>query len=102
MFFDTTEKPTEYFDVVVGKFEDAIFEIASKGIPVFISFDCHHGYNLAKWLVNSSIDGIFSFPNNFSFCVHNGSVFERNIIEALLNNYLYFQIPALLNNATLE
>lgn len=98
MFFGDEKDSYREFDIVVDKFEDAILTISERGIPSFVSFDSSFGYHLARWLVNASVDGLFTFPEDFSFCVHNGDVLERNLIEALLNNYLYFQIPLLLNN----
>jgi hypothetical protein len=98
MFFGNEKDSYREFDIVVHKFEDAILAISERGIPSFVSFDAFLGYHLARWLVNASVDGLFKFPQDFSFCVHNGDVLERNLIEALLNNYLYFQIPLLLNN----
>jgi hypothetical protein len=98
MFLGNSREVDKEFDVIALKFEDAVFEIANRGVPSFISFDYTIGYDLARWLVTSSIDGLFDFPKDFTFDVHNGNMLEKNTIEALLNNYIHFKVPLLLDN----
>lgn len=98
MFYGNEKDLYREFDIVVEKFEDTILAISERGIPSFVSFDASLGYYLARWLVNASVDGLFKFPQDFSFCVHNGDAVDRNLIEALLNNYLHFQVPLLLDD----
>jgi len=94
MYLDDINHPKSDFDVVVRSYEEAVEWILKNGIPSFISFDndlkYDISYDLAKWLVQSSLDGTLHFPQNFSFCVNNGDAVTRNNIKALLNNYLHF------------
>ena len=92
MFLGDTKDMSNEFDVVVPKYEDAITQINQQGIPHFISFDSILGYDVAVWLIQSVTNGLFSFPENFSFSIHNGGILAKNNIEALLNNYLHFKV----------
>jgi len=98
MFLGNTQEIAKEFDVIASKFEDAVFEIINRGVPSFILFDYAIGYNLARWLVTSSINGLFNFPEDFTFGVHDVNILEKNTIEALLNNYIHFKVPLLLDN----
>jgi len=78
MYLDDVRNPKNDYDVVVRSFEEAIEYILEHGIPAFISFDhdlgldddgdvAKSGYDLAKWLVEQSLDGTLEFPKEFQF-----------------------------------
>lgn len=67
--------------------------------PEFISFDHDlgdttefNGYEIAKFLVESDMDGVYKIPDNFGFFVHSQNPVGKKNIELYLNNYLEFCI----------
>ena len=103
MYLDDIREPKDTYDVIVRSFDEAINYISRNGIPHFISFDhdlgldsegtiAESGYDLAKWLVDQSLDGILEFPEDFSFSVHSANPIGKNNIESILNNYIEFRI----------
>lgn len=103
MYLDDIREPKNDFDVIVRSYDEAVAFINKNGIPNFISFDhdlaCDNngiilktGYDLAKWLVESSLDGILDFPTDFEFYVHSANPIGKHNIESILNNYINFKI----------
>lgn len=102
LYLDDIREPKNDYDVIVRTYESAINHILVHGIPKYISFDhdlgldsdgniAKSGYDLAKWLVDSVIDGKLEFPDNFDFNVHSANPIGKNNIEAILNNFLLFK-----------
>jgi hypothetical protein len=64
------------------------------GIPDHISFDHdlgdgkETGFDIAKYLVECDLDGIHTFPDNFSFYVHSMNPIGKVNIQSLLDSYL--------------
>ena len=63
------------------------------GMPSFISFDYDLGkgligYDVAKLLVETDMDGDATFPENFDFYVHNQNPVGKENIEGYLRDYL--------------
>lgn len=103
MYLDDIREPKNDFDVIVRSYDEAVAFINKNGIPNFISFDhdlaCDNngiilktGYDLAKWLVESSLDGTLKFPTDFKFYVHSANPIGKHNIESILNNYIHFKI----------
>ena len=103
MYLDDIRDPKNNFDVIVRSYDEAVEYILKNDIPNFISFDhdlglenngivVKSGYDLAKWLVEQSLDGNLKFPNDFSFSVHSANPIGKNNIESILNNYLLFKV----------
>jgi len=101
MYLDDIREPKDIYDVIVRSYDEAIEHIKEYGFPKFISFD-HDlgiddngvektGYDLAKWLVESALDGLLEFPQDFSFYVHSANPIGKHNIESILNNYLNFK-----------
>ena len=97
MFLDDCREPrVENFDIICRSYSDAIMYVKTNGIPEFISFD-HDlgddgtGYDFAKWLVEQDINGIFAFPEDFSFNVHSANPIGKKNIESYLTNYLNYK-----------
>jgi hypothetical protein len=103
IYLDDIREPKNEFDKIVRSFEEAVACIEQNGMPRYVSFDhdlgCDEkgmelksGYDLAKWLVEQSLDEVLSFPDDFAFNVHSANPIGKNNIEAILNNYLHFKI----------
>ena len=103
MYLDDIREPKNNFDVIVRSYENAVDYILKNGIPKYISFDhdlgldengniAKSGHDLAKWLVEISLDGILKFPDDFDFNVHSANPIGKNNIESILNNYLLFKV----------
>ena len=103
MYLDDIREPQNYYDVIVRSYDEAVRYILKNGIPCFISFDhdlgldingtvAKSGYDLAKWLVEKSLDGELKFPKDFSFSVHSANPIGKNNIESILHNYLLFNV----------
>jgi len=103
LYLDDIREPKKEYDVIVRSYEDAVNYILKNGIPNFISFDhdlglnsdgsiAKNGYDLAKWLVEQSLDEKLKFPKDFNFYVHSANPIGRHNIESILNNYLLFKI----------
>jgi hypothetical protein len=102
MYLDDLRESKNDYDVIVRSFDEATGYISEHGIPVFISFDHDlgldddgsvdkSGYDLAKWLVEQSLDGVLEFPKEFSFFVHSANPLGKINIESILNNYIKFR-----------
>lgn len=103
MFIDDIRTPKEKYDVIVRSCDEATSYILKYGMPNFISFDhdlgsdengniLKSGYDLAKWLVEQSLNEVLEFPKDFSFQVHSADLIGKNNIKAILNNYLLFGV----------
>jgi len=102
MYLDDLREPKNEYDVVVRSFDEATEYISGHGMPAFISFDhdlgldddgsvAKSGYDLAKWLVEQSLDGVLEFPKEFSFFVHSANPLGKINIESILSNYMKFK-----------
>ncbi len=103
MYLDDKANPTNNYDVIVRSYAEAVEWVLKNGIPSFISFDndledskegqnIYTGYDFAKWIVKMAFEEALHFPSNFSFDVHCGDAVARNNINAILNNYLHFNL----------
>lgn len=107
---------TDYVDdgreyVLARSVKEAKALIESRGFPSHIAFDhdlgwdelvplpgsciiaapnviAPSGYDLARWLVECSLDGIRLFPENFTWSVHSSNPVGRDNINGLLSGYL--------------
>lgn len=102
LYLDDLRTPIDESFVVVRGFEAACEIVLSRGVPSFISFDhdlgadkngwlLPTGYDFAKWLVSSDMDGTISIPDNFSFKVHSQNPVGAKNIQAYMDNYLNFK-----------
>ena len=102
LYIDDIRVPKNDGFVVVRSFEEAVEFINKFGIPKYISFDhdlgCDKngklyktGYDFAKYLIESDLDNIATFPKNFTFNVHSANPVGKENIENLLKNYLKFK-----------
>ena len=101
LFLDDERLPAKKdTDMVVARsVSQACDCIATRGCPVFISFD-HDlgdesngtGYSFARWLVEQDLNakGGF-FPEGFSFTVHSQNPVGAVNIKAFLEGYLEFK-----------
>lgn len=98
---DVRDLPDTSFNLV-RSYTEAVKFVEENGIPNFISFDhdlgvdeneklLPTGYDFVKWLVESDMDGIYNFPENFSFSVHSSNPSGKENIKSYLNNYLNFK-----------
>ena len=98
---DVRDLPDESFDLA-RSYDEAVNYVKQHGIPPFISFDhdlgvdenenlLPTGYDFAKWLVSSDMDGTISIPDNFSFKVHSQNPVGAKNIQAYMDNYLNFK-----------
>jgi len=78
----------------VEEAQNLILKIYGDGdIIKFISFDndlgdgLKEGYDLAKWLVDSDLDGLIDIPQNFTFYVHSQNCKAVENINSILNSY---------------
>ena len=103
LYLDDIREPKNEYDVIARSYDEAVNYISQNGIPNFISFDhdlgldwdgtvAKSGYDLAKWLVEQSLDEILEFPKDFSFYVHSANPIVKHNIESILSNYLLFKI----------
>ena len=82
---------------IVRSVEHAQALIRQLGCPVFISFDhdlgdcIPTGHDLAKWLVESDLDGLIKIPDSFSYYVHSANPVGRDNIISILDCYLKFK-----------
>lgn len=101
MYIDDLRTPQKKYDIVVRSYEEAIKYVLNHGMPSYISFDhdlglscdgivAKNGYDFARWLIESSLDGKLKFPVDFSFWVHSANPVGKRNIESILNNYLNF------------
>lgn len=99
LYLDDLRTPVDESFVIVRSFDEAVRFVQTNGVPEFISFDhdlgtdkngwlLPTGYDFAKWLVNSDLDGTIKLQESFSFKVHSQNPVGVKNIEALLNNYL--------------
>ena len=99
LYLDDLRTPVDESFVIVRSFDEAVRFVQTNGIPEFISFDhdlgidrhgvlLPNGYDFAKWLVNSDIDGTIKLPENFSFKVHSQNPVGAKNIKCLLDGYL--------------
>ncbi len=77
--------------------------IQTKGCPSYISFDhdlgestatgqpLESGFDLAKWLVNSDLDGTITIPSDFKYDIHSANPVGVANIRGLLDKYLRFR-----------
>lgn len=94
MFLDDCRNPRHHFDIICRSVSDAKIWCNLYGIPNFISFDHdldmnETGYDFAWWLINESLDGKLTFPEDFSFFVHSANPVGKQNITSLLNNFLH-------------
>ena len=99
LYLDDIRTPKTYFSRIVRSYEEAVSYTLEHGIAEYISFDhdlgvdeqgeiAKSGYDFAKWLVESALDGELCFPENFTFNVHSANPVGKANIEHLLSNYL--------------
>lgn len=80
---------------IVRSYEEAVAFVLKNGVPEFISFDhdlgadkngwpLPTGYDFAKWLVNSDLEGDIKLPENFSLKSIRKTVVGAKNIEMLL------------------
>lgn len=80
--------------VVARSFDDAVKHIKKEGMPYHISFDHDLGYNVptgydfAKWIVESVLDGDLEIPEGFTFEVHSMNPVGKKNIYMLIKNFL--------------
>ena len=81
--------------VIARSLPQVAIAIKERGcLPSFISFDHdlgeHHstGHDIAKWLVDLELGGMYQFPEGFDFFVHSQNPIGKANIEGLLNGYL--------------
>jgi hypothetical protein len=71
--------------------------ISERGFPDYISFDhdlgenSPTGYDFAKWIVNSSLDGLIQLPEAFAYNVHSANPIGAQNIDSILSSYLKFR-----------
>ena len=103
IYLDDIRTPKEEFDFVARSYDEAVAIIKRHGVPSFISFDhdlgvdesgvlLHSGFDLAKWLVENDLDGVYKFPKDFSFKVHSQNPVGKENIISLLDSYLKYRI----------
>lgn len=101
MYLDDLRTPQKKYDVVVRSYEEAVKYVLDHGAPSYISFDhdlgvdndgavAKNGYDFARWLVESSLDGALTLCEDFSFWVHSANPVGKRNIESILINYLNF------------
>lgn len=79
------------FDAICRNVEGAEVLLASKGLPLFISFDhdlganARTGYDFAHMLVVWCLE--FNIPPTFKWYVHSQNPIGKKNIEALLTNF---------------
>lgn len=67
------------------------------GFPNFVSFDHDLGTNeptgkdIANWMINCDLDGVYRMPDSFSFYVHSKNPTGKRNIEMLLTPYLEYR-----------
>ena len=102
IYLDDLRTPTEKFDFVVRNYDEAIEVIKKYGVPNYISFDhdlgvddegelLKSGYDLAKWIVESDLNGSYKLPSNFTYKVHSQNPVGKKNIISLLNAYLKYK-----------
>jgi hypothetical protein len=80
--------------IVVRSYQEAIDMILDYGMPAYLSFDhdlgdnVKSGFDLAKWIVESSLDNIITIPDHFEFNVHSANPVGAENIDGLLTQYL--------------
>lgn len=79
--------------------EQAVSMIEERGyLPYYISFDndlgqdaagnaLKEGIDFAHWIVEKILDGVYTFPSNFSFRVHSANSIAGPEIKILLDNF---------------
>jgi hypothetical protein len=96
LYLDDIRNPTTNRDWHIARsVSEAIDFINANGMPSYISFD-HDlgpypeptGYDFAKWIVNSCLDGDISLPEDFDFNVHSANPVGSNNITLLLDNFI--------------
>ena len=94
LFIDDTREPSDVTWVIVRSYDEAIAYIVSHGLPNFISFD-HDlsdnsltGYDIAKWIVESDLDGTINIPEDFTYEIHSQNPIGAANIKGLLDSYL--------------
>jgi hypothetical protein len=98
LYLDDLRTPIDEIFTVVRSCDEATKFVLENGVPEFISFDhdlgadkngclLPSGYDFAKWLVNSDLDGTIQIPANFSFKVHSQNPVGAKNIRCLLENY---------------
>lgn len=102
LYLDDIRSPKDPTFVVSRSVEDAKKFVETCGMPNFISFDhdlgidmkgnvLSSGYDLAKWLVEMDMDGIYVFPNDFAFDVHSMNPVGSKNIRDFMNGYLEYK-----------
>ncbi|MDD3060764.1 MAG: hypothetical protein PHW94_07500, partial [Sulfurimonas sp.] len=99
LYLDDIRTPKTHFSKIVRSYEEAVSYTLENGVVEYISFDhdlgvdeqgeiAKSGYDFAKWLVESALDGELCFPENFTFNVHSANPVGKANIEHLLRNYI--------------
>jgi hypothetical protein len=102
LYLDDIRTPADDSFLIVRSFDEAVRFVIENGVPEFISFDhdlgiddngnlLPSGYDFAKWLVESGINGTIQIPDDFSFNVHSQNPVGASNIRGLLENYLKFR-----------
>ena len=109
LYLDDIRSPKDPTFVISRNVEDAKKLVETCGMPTFISFDhdlgmdkkgnvLSSGYDFAKWLVEMDMDGIYVFPENFSFNVHSMNPVGSKNIHDFMNGYLEYKEKERLRN----
>ena len=101
LYIDDIRQPKTNFTKIVRTCEEGQLYIKEHGMPDFISFDHDlgmvngeerkSGYDFAKWIVDSDLDGDIDIPNDFNFNVHSANPVGAEKIKSILNGYLKFK-----------
>lgn len=94
MFLDDERFPPDNGEVwiVVRNMAQAVACVRMSGLPLLVSFDHdlgeneRTGYDFAKWLIESDLDGIFSIEN-MQWTVHSQNPVGAKNIEKILENF---------------
>ena len=108
LFIDDERIPTEvtwgneafysvYPWIIARSLSDVQELIETYGFPNFVSFD-HDlssneptGKDIANWMINCDLDGVYRMPDNFHFYVHSRNPVGKRNIEILLTPYLEYR-----------
>jgi len=101
LYIDDIRTPKTEFTVIVRTCEEGQAYVREHGMPDFISFDHDlgmvdgkerkSGFDFAKWIVDSELDGEIVIPEGFKFNVHSANPVGAEKIRSLLNGYLKFR-----------
>lgn len=95
LYLDDLRTPSTKIEWVIARsFEEARKLVLERGAPTVISFDhdlgdgVPDGYDFAKWIVESDLDGLIKLPEDFRYNVHSANPPGAANIESLMASYL--------------